>query len=207
MAWLRIDDGFAQHPKVVSLTPRDRWTWLEILCYCARYRTEGKVPASVKEVVRGATTQYLHRAQQLGLLDSESPGEYTVHDWPDYNGRDPKIVSTERKRRLRSRDNAGTDDGTLPGQTAGQQRDIRRDESGTRAQPRGRVPVPNPNQQTQPTNQATEANYAADRPQNGHLSPGMAGWLGQDEQDDLEPEPPPGYEAIDFATILKDIPQ
>lgn len=87
MAWLRLDDGFAQHPKIVALTPRDRWTWLELLCYCARYRTEGQVPAGIAEVVRGATPAFLQRALESTLLDPV-PGttcEYHVHDWIDYN--------------------------------------------------------------------------------------------------------------------------
>lgn len=87
MSWLRLDDGFAQHPKIVALTPRDRWTWLELLCYCARYRTDGRVPAGIADVVRGATTGFLQRCGQLRLLDADpaSEGGFLVHDWLDYN--------------------------------------------------------------------------------------------------------------------------
>ncbi len=85
MAWLRIDDGFSQHPKVVKLSRADRWTWLEVLCYCARFRTDGKVPSVVGEVVRGASPSFLQRCSEFGLLD-HSDGGYLVHDWTIYNG-------------------------------------------------------------------------------------------------------------------------
>ena len=48
MTWLRIDDKFPRHPKVTRLMRGDRWTWLEVLCYCAEYKTEGYVPDSIQ---------------------------------------------------------------------------------------------------------------------------------------------------------------
>jgi hypothetical protein len=86
MSWLRIDDGFAQHPKIVQLTPKDRWTWLELLCYCARYRTGGRVPAGIAEVVRGTTPAFLARCERLRLLEAAAGGDFLVHDWQIYNG-------------------------------------------------------------------------------------------------------------------------
>lgn len=94
MSWLRLDDGFAQHPKIVQLSARDRWTWLELLCYCARYRTDGQIPDAIAEVVRGATPAFIARALELRLLDSVPvpepvPGTsgkaLRVHDWDEYN--------------------------------------------------------------------------------------------------------------------------
>ena len=133
MAWLRIDDGFAQHPKIVKLARVDRWTWLEVLCYCARYKTRGIVPAAVGEVVRGASPAYLNRCFELHLLDRNGD-DYIVHDWDDYNGRDPKILQTERQRKHR-------DTGVTDGVTIAVQE---RDENVTHVRARGRVPVPNP---------------------------------------------------------------
>lgn len=85
MSWLRIDDGFTQHPKVIQLGVRDRWTWLDVLCYCARYRTGGTVTDTISEVVRGATPGFLSRCYGVGLLD-RAGDVYVVHDWNIYNG-------------------------------------------------------------------------------------------------------------------------
>lgn len=84
MSWLRLDDGFAQHPKIARLPRGDRWTWLEVLLYCARYKTAGVVPASIGEVLPKATRSFLGRCSDLGLLDS-GEGGYVVHDWAIYN--------------------------------------------------------------------------------------------------------------------------
>jgi len=142
MAWLRLDDGFSQHPKIVRLSRADRWTWLEVLCYCARFKTHGAVPEGVGDVVKGASSAFLERCRSAGLLDGE-----IVHDWNDYNGRDPKIVQNERQRKRR--DIAVTDDVTTPLQE--------RDENVTRAQARGRVPVPNPITATAPNGSVAAA--------------------------------------------------
>jgi hypothetical protein len=103
LPWLRLDDGFAQHPKVSRLTRGDRWTWLEILLYCARYRTGGNLPASIAEVVPKATPPFLGRCYEIHLLDVRADGEegYVVHDWETYNPKDP--TGADRVRRYRDR--------------------------------------------------------------------------------------------------------
>jgi len=47
MPWLRIDDGFTEHRKLLMLKRHDRWTWMEIMTYCARQNDGGHVPAGI----------------------------------------------------------------------------------------------------------------------------------------------------------------
>lgn len=148
MAWLKIDDGFTQHPKIVALTRGDRWTWLEVLTYCARYRTGGHVPSAIAEVVRGATPAFLERCFELRLLDPSATGDdgYEVHDWVIHNGGSitekvqryleyhPDASANEVHREVggsralvlaevaRIQGNAGTDAGTKPGTETGTSR-------------------------------------------------------------------------------------
>lgn len=153
VAWVRVDDGFTHHPKIVKLSRAERWTWLEVLCYAARFRTGGVVPVVVGEVVRGASPAFLERCHELRLLDlkENGSGDYVVHDWDDYNGRDPKVMQTERQRKRR--DTAVTNAVTPPVQ----ERDKRRDETVTRAQARARVPQPQPLRPTEtPTGVSAE---------------------------------------------------
>jgi hypothetical protein len=82
---LRLDDGFDTHPKIVKLPRGDRWTWLQVLLYCARYRTGGHVPAAVGEIIRGATPAFLARCEKLTLLEPAEDG-FSVHDWQVFNG-------------------------------------------------------------------------------------------------------------------------
>lgn len=86
MSWLRVDDGFAEHPKVIALGgPAARWAWLEILAYCARRQTGGVIPPEIHDILRRATPELLAKAEQVGLIDVTEDGR-VVHDWPIYNG-------------------------------------------------------------------------------------------------------------------------
>lgn len=147
MSWLRLDDTFAQHPKVVRLARGDRWTWVEVLLYCARYRTDGRVPEAISEAVRAATPAFLNRCYELHLLDLNGSGEaptYVVHDWDFYNPKDPTGAVRKQRQRDRERDES-RDEGVTSHVTE-------RDEGVTRARTRvGRRarPVPSPGSTTQ----------------------------------------------------------
>lgn len=106
MAWLRLDDGFPQHPKLVELTPAERWTWVEVLAYCARYKTQGKVARSVREAVPRASAKMLDRFAAVGLLD-KSEGGWEVHDWAEFNPADPTAADRMRRHRNRNQSRNG----------------------------------------------------------------------------------------------------
>lgn len=106
MSWLRVDDGFAEHPKLEALTDRQFRLWAKLLGRCARYRTDGHVPAGILVGIRVKPGD-LDRFTALGLLDSSNGSEPTVHDWSDYNPKDP--TKADRQARWRAKQ-ASTDD-------------------------------------------------------------------------------------------------
>lgn len=86
MSFLRLDDNFTQHPKVIALGSRARrWTWLEVLAYTCRY-DDHRIPADIKSAVSGATRGFLRDCEQLFLIDRDENGALFVHDWHLYNG-------------------------------------------------------------------------------------------------------------------------
>lgn len=106
MPWLRIDDGFTEHRKIVALKRADRWTWMELLTYCAR-QGSGHVPAGITDVLRWVTPAFLEQCVAVGLLDPDdrfptgSAGShhgYQVHDWLEYNA--PKIEGDDLEQRV-----------------------------------------------------------------------------------------------------------
>jgi hypothetical protein len=99
MAWLRIDDGFPEHEKLLSLRRNERWTWIEILAYCARQSNGGRLPASITNHMKYVTKPFLERCVEVGLLDVEN-GYFNVHDWNVYNPKDP--TNAVRQRRYRN---------------------------------------------------------------------------------------------------------
>lgn len=83
--WLRLDDRFTEHRKILALGKRsDRWTWLELLEYCARHSSP-HVPANIDERLRYVTPAFVARCVELRLLDTRPDGSYEVHDWAVYN--------------------------------------------------------------------------------------------------------------------------
>lgn len=49
MAWVRVDDQFPDHPKVVSAGPLAAWLFVAGLCYCNRFLTNGFIPLNQVE--------------------------------------------------------------------------------------------------------------------------------------------------------------
>ena len=47
MAWIKIDDSFPDHPKVVGLSDKAFRVHISGLCYCGKYLTDGKVPMKI----------------------------------------------------------------------------------------------------------------------------------------------------------------
>lgn len=142
MAWLRVDDGFDSHPKILALgSDQRRWTWTRILVYTCRYRSP-IIPTNVTELVPRATPAFLRECVDLGLIDVTDEGTYEVHDWDNYNGSDPAIQVRERVRKHRAKRNKSVTDAVteaLPD---------RYSRVGARARP---VPSPSPRASTAPT--------------------------------------------------------
>lgn len=88
MPWLKVDDGLAEHRKLLALKRSERWTWMEILCYAARQNNNGHIPKNIHGVLQYAKPEFLERCHQLGLLDIDpnDTGLYVVHHWAIYNG-------------------------------------------------------------------------------------------------------------------------
>lgn len=133
MSWLRLDDDFLEHPKVIGLSDRELRRWLGVLLYCARFRTRGSIPRGAHRAI-GLTKKNTLFFIEQGLLDRDHVGELHVHDWSVYNNKpDGDYTATERKRRQRERDNPVTSPVTSPVT-----------ETVSRAQTSARVPVPVP---------------------------------------------------------------
>lgn len=113
MAWLRVDDGMCEHRKVLSLPRKDRWTWMELLTYVARQNNGGHVPDGICDVLRWVTPAFLETCLEAGLLDRDEGG-YAVHDWDDYNQKDPSAAERMRRYRERKRDDCVTGSVTEP---------------------------------------------------------------------------------------------
>lgn len=109
MAWVKLDDHFAEHPKIATAGPLAGWLHVCALCYCNRHLTDGFIPARVLGTLTdftGITDEANGEAKpkQLAsvLLDvglwEEADGGYQIHDYLEYNPSRDEVLATREKR-------------------------------------------------------------------------------------------------------------
>lgn len=87
MAWLRLDDRFAHHPKVAHLSDKAFRAHVQTMLYCAEYDTDGLIPPTSFRLT-GATPRVREQLVEAGLWDRNPVSELlSVHDWRIYNGK------------------------------------------------------------------------------------------------------------------------
>ena len=106
MTWVRIDDNFADHPKLLRAGPVAGWLHVSGLCYAARHRTNGQIPRQaihklavfngvamtsegqlLSEPMRIDVTELARILVRAGLWEETEDG-WTIHDFADYNPTD-----------------------------------------------------------------------------------------------------------------------
>lgn len=115
MTWLKIDDKFPEHDRIVGLPgPGAKWLHVTALCQCAAHLTDGhidpfrlKVIVAIAEVPKAAfqVTQLV----ESGLWESLGDGAYQIRDYLDYNPTASEVkkkrdAATKRMKALRSLD-------------------------------------------------------------------------------------------------------
>ena len=83
MSWVRLDDNFTFHNKVVGLSDGAFRAHVEALCMVARNHTDGRVDAG--PAARFHWDQHANELTVAGLWEPGDNGSYTIHDYLDYN--------------------------------------------------------------------------------------------------------------------------
>jgi hypothetical protein len=117
VTWFRIDDSFADHPKVHAIPRVARLQviglWTSCGTWAARYLTDGFIPESLPEEIgarRSDTDALVNcRVQGAGVgLWERCEGGWLFHDWADYQPTrkatlDRRAANAERLRRWRDK--------------------------------------------------------------------------------------------------------
>jgi hypothetical protein len=102
MAWVRLDDGFPDHPKALRAGPMACWLYVCSLAYANRYLTDGFIP---ERQAKRLTDLKKTDALIVALVDAELwepvEGGYQIHDYLDYQSSAEKVRSDREKVRLR----------------------------------------------------------------------------------------------------------
>jgi hypothetical protein len=103
MAWVRLDDGFWRHPKVLGLPANAFQLHIAALCWSAEQRTDGYLTKASLVHIRAVLWQrsgsrVAARLVEAGLWEKAPDGsdwQYRIHDFLDYN---PSREQVERER-------------------------------------------------------------------------------------------------------------
>lgn len=89
MTWVKLDDGFFLHPKMVSVSALAKILHVAALTYCAQQLTDGTVPQGATAIVASMAgvrrpEAALRELVAAGLWE-QTPTGYAIHDYLDYN--------------------------------------------------------------------------------------------------------------------------
>lgn len=106
MAWVKLDDGFADHPKIAQVGPIGAWLQVQALCYSNRNLTDGFVPTSVAVGFIGRCLPWTNDQAWLDRmveadLWSATPGGYRIHDYSEYQKTKAQVLSERETTRVR----------------------------------------------------------------------------------------------------------
>ena len=97
MTWLKLDDGFYDHPKFIDLSDAAMALWIKAAGYCSKHLTDGSVSPGV--AARFGSADAALELQSAGLWDGVDSG-WVFHDWADYQpSRDEVLQGREASKR------------------------------------------------------------------------------------------------------------
>lgn len=85
MTWVKLDDGFTDHPKVIGLSDRAFRVHVRALCYCARFSPGVGLIPKIALPLMGATKPVVNELVAARLWDVADSGEMTIHDFPEFH--------------------------------------------------------------------------------------------------------------------------
>jgi hypothetical protein len=94
VSWLKLDDGFPEHPKIADLSDAAFRAHLSAICYAARALTDGWVPESFAKVWPRKTVRELEAA---GLWTRADVRGYLIHDYLDWQPAKAAVLERRRK--------------------------------------------------------------------------------------------------------------
>jgi hypothetical protein len=94
MTWVRIDDGFSEHPKLLRVGLVGMGLQVAALCYCNRNLTDGFIPTEVVPTLQGS--RMVTKMVAAGLWDV-AEGGYMIHNYDQYQ---PTKAQVKERRRL-----------------------------------------------------------------------------------------------------------
>lgn len=99
MSWVRLDDSFHTHPKVLAAGNAGAGLFVRCLTYCSSHLTDGFVPSAAAKLL--GSTSDIKRCVAAGLLERVEGG-WRIPDYLDFNPSADQVrqrIAKERERK------------------------------------------------------------------------------------------------------------
>ena len=97
MTWVRLDDHFADHPKILGLSDAAYRAFVDGLCYSARYLTDGQIPTAAVKVVTRSRPKPVAELIDAGLWEQNGAG-VIVHHYLEFQPSRSTVEATREAR-------------------------------------------------------------------------------------------------------------
>ena len=175
MGWVKLDDNFPDHPKVVAAGSSAAWLYICGLTYCSRFLTDGFIPAAqVPRLSDMRNPQALaQRLVEVGLWEQGVKG-YVVHEYTRWQRTKEQVDSERSSARVRANFRRTNSEVRLPEAEADRSNPPNPPQSGGDSAPR----TLNPRAAgTNPRARGAEADWARTHKDGKVFLPG-SGWVG-----------------------------
>lgn len=97
MGWVKLDDAFHAHPKVMAAGLEATGLFALSLSYSANYLTDGNVPHRWVQMTAGKRAQQLADALVATGLWDPRPNGYQVHDYLEWNMSKAQVLARRER--------------------------------------------------------------------------------------------------------------
>lgn len=108
MAWVRFDDGFFRHPKVVAAGRDARDVFMASVCYANANLTDGFIPEGALRMIAADAGINSHTKAVKSLLSNRlwfvTDGGYQIHDYLDYQVSAASVTASQSSNRKRQQE-------------------------------------------------------------------------------------------------------
>lgn len=109
MSWIKLDDNWMDHPKIIKAGRDARDMWLASITWCAKHLTDGYFPSNLLSSLAATAGVDVANCQtfantllEVCLWDATDNG-YMVHDYLDYNPSKEQALATREARKTAGR--------------------------------------------------------------------------------------------------------
>jgi hypothetical protein len=98
MSWVKLDDTFWMHPKIVMAGEAATGVYARLLSYCGCYLTNGLVPAPMVDAIT-KNRKALDALEANGLIERTETGAVLICSYLEYNRSKADIEADRATRR------------------------------------------------------------------------------------------------------------